>query len=72
MFTNNFDIITTKSIKTINFVFRAITSFIFRVIAGFIFSAIVSFVFVDINLLCDYSGKYLLQIKIKFRKLLFI
>lgn len=54
--------------KAIGFIFGAITGFVFEAIAGFVFSAITGFVFVTINLLHNYSGKYLLQIKIKLKK----
>lgn len=60
MFTNNLDIITTKSIKAISFVFRAIISFVFGAITSFVFGIITDCVFVIINLLCNYNREYLL------------
>lgn len=68
MFANGLDTITTKSMKVTSFVFKAIASFIFGAIVGFIFSAIANFIFLAINLLCDYSEEYLLQINVGFKE----
>lgn len=56
MFADGLDANITKSIKTICFIFRAIISFVFRAI----------------NLLYNCNKRYLLQIKVKLKKLLFI
>lgn len=60
MFADGLDIITTKSMKAISFVFETIVGFIFRAIISFVFGAIIGFVFVAINLLYYYNKEYLL------------
>lgn len=65
MFINSLDAITNKSIKLINFIFRAITNFIFGVIIGFVFVVIANFVIRAIHLLCNCGRKYLRQIKVR-------
>lgn len=54
--------------KVTSFFFGTIADFVFGAIAGFVFGAITSFVFVTINLLYDYSEKYLLPIKVRLKE----
>lgn len=44
--------------------------FIFGTIVSFTFGAIADFIFTAINLLYDYDEKYLLQIKIRLKKII--
>lgn len=62
--------ITTKFIKKTSFIFIAITSFVFGAITKFVFEIIARFVLGAINLLYNCNEKYLIQIKVKLKKII--